>query len=44
LLDEVTSLRARLSELEKCELGPPGAGEQAPEARGNGADGKKGIA
>jgi serine O-acetyltransferase len=44
LLDEVTSLRARLSELEKCELAPPSAGEQAPEARGNGADGKKGIA
>jgi serine O-acetyltransferase len=44
LLDEVTSLRARLSELEESELSRPSAGEQASEARGNGAGGKKGIA
>jgi serine O-acetyltransferase len=44
LLDEVTSLRARLSELEKSEPGLPSTGEQTPEARGNGADDKKRIA
>jgi serine O-acetyltransferase len=44
LLDEVTSLRARLSELEKGEPRLPSTGEQAPEARGNGADDKKRIA
>jgi len=40
LLDEVTSLRARLSELEKSQPGLPRTGEQALEARGNGADDK----
>src|SRR5215471_19937061 len=44
LLDEVTSLRARLSELEKSQPGRAGAGEQALEARGNGADDKKRVA
>ena len=43
LLDEVTSLRARLSELEKSQPGRAGAGEQALEARGNGADDKKRV-
>ncbi len=39
LLDEVTSLRARLAELEKSERAGTAAGDQAAELqRGNGAD------
>jgi serine O-acetyltransferase len=44
LLDEVTSLRARLSELEKSELARSGVEEQSlPVQRGNGADDKKRV-
>ena len=45
LLDEVTSLRARLSELEKTEPAHSGGGEQALGVqRGNGADDKECVA
>jgi serine O-acetyltransferase len=44
LLDEVTSLRARLSELEKSELARSSVEEQSlPVSRGNGADDKKRV-
>jgi serine O-acetyltransferase len=44
LLDEVTSLRARLSELEKSELARSSVEEQSlPVQRGNGADDKKRV-
>jgi serine O-acetyltransferase len=45
LLDEVTGLRARLSELEKCALARSSCDEQAPQVqRGNGADDKGRVA
>ena len=45
LLDEVTSLRARLAELEKSGAGRSGAtGEAAEAQRGNGVDDKERIA
>jgi len=45
LLDEVTSLRARLAEIEKNEPARSGAAGQAMEAqRGNGADDKEQVA
>jgi len=45
LLDEVTSLRARLAEIEKNEPARSGAAGQTMEAqRGNGADDKEQVA